>query len=657
MKKWLAATVFCSVMGAFGAPEKIIFDTDMYTDFDDVGALATLHALADAGECEILGTIASTRGAPSLGMVEIINAFYGRPDLPVGVNRELGVGPLKEPQRSYTIYLDMVKAHPDVVKHPTSDTAPDANETYRKILAAQPDGSVVICTVGFTTNMRRLLETKGDAISPLDGKALVAKKVKAWYAMACRYPNGSEYNSATDGASSKIAFQEWPTPIYFLDFGYGVSVRCGVPVSKVGAAVNPVRDVFKRALREYKEEGKGHAAWDEVTVLAAVRGWQRYFNVERGRFAIVNEKGANAWTADPKGNHYVLTVKTPKEEVGKIVDELMARGPMDWINGEQLPLEGKAYTDVKRFYDRLPASVETNKTINGGVWGQCHHTTGESFRFTTDAPWMRIQWSLIGAGLSMNHMPATGMSGIDVYTWTEADGWRYRATGRPVRQNDNELTLHGMNGLPIQINLPLYNGIKSFKMGVPKGTKIAPLPPRKSGVVKPVVFYGTSITHGGCASRPGLSWVNIASRKADVPIVNLGFSGSGQIEFDLAGVISRIDASCYVMDCLWNMPTEMVKERFEPFVRELRRLRPDVPIICAEDCGTFRQTLSDKGAFVKAVVEKLQAEGWKKISFLPNTEQMRGDSEETVDGCHPNDWGMMRMGEGFARAIIQTLEL
>ena len=81
---------------SFGAPEKIVFDTDMYTDFDDVGALATLHALADAGECEILGTIASTRGAPSVGMVEIINAYYGRPNIPVGVNRELGIGPLGE---------------------------------------------------------------------------------------------------------------------------------------------------------------------------------------------------------------------------------------------------------------------------------------------------------------------------------------------------------------------------------------------------------------------------------------------------------------------------------------------------------------------------------------------------------------------------------
>ena len=103
------------------------------------------------------------------------------------------------------------------------------------------------------------------------------------------------------------------------------------------------------------------------------------------------------------------------------------------------------------------------------------------------------------------------------------------------------------------------------------------------------------------------------------------------------------------------MNPQMVKERFEPFVRELRRLRPDVPIICAEDCNTFRDT-TEKGAIAKAVVEKVQAEGWKDLSWLPNTEQMTRDTEEAVDGCHPNDWGMMHMGEGFARAIRKALK-
>lgn len=320
----MASAVCCA------AGPKIIFDTDMYTDYDDVGAMAVLHALADAGECEILGTVVCTRGAPSLAMVEVINDFYGRASLPVGAPKGIGVGSQLEPkvvdQAVYKIYADYAKSHP-AVRHPSSDTAPDANETYRRILAAQPDNSVTILSVGFLTNLRRLLETKGDAISPLDGKALVAKKVKVWYAMACRYKDGWEYNSGRDAESSKIVLRDWPTLVYFLDFNYGEAVKCGVPASQVTDAVNPIRDVFKRALPVYGEATRGHSAWDQVTVLAAVRGFDRYFGTERGWFSIANAKGNNHWEADPNGRHYMLTVKTPQAEVGRIVDELMARRP------------------------------------------------------------------------------------------------------------------------------------------------------------------------------------------------------------------------------------------------------------------------------------------------------------------------------------------
>lgn len=337
MQKYLSF-VGCLLLAGWAAAAvpKVIFDTDMYTDFDDVGALAVLHTLADAGECEILGTVTSVHGtAPAVGMIELINTFYGRGSLPLGAPRRTeacrGLGPDVDPDAtkngSYKIYADLVAAHPEL-KHTTSESVPDANETYRKLLAAAPDGSVTIVTVGFTTNLRRLLETKGDAASPLDGKALVARKVKAWYAMACKSPAGFEYNSGADGASSKIAFAAWPTPIYFSDFDYGVSVLCGKPAAALTDAVNPVRDVFKRALRDYGEAERGHPSWDEVTVLAAVRGWERYFGVAPGRFDIVDAaKGIDRWTADPNGRHFVLTEKTPKAEVGKIIDALIAHGP------------------------------------------------------------------------------------------------------------------------------------------------------------------------------------------------------------------------------------------------------------------------------------------------------------------------------------------
>ena len=320
-------------------PVKVIFDTDMYTDFDDAGALACLHAMADAGECEILATVANTRDCMSVAMCEIINAYYGRPEIPVGCSREIGrTGSNATHVKRYGA---TVEKYGKWVKHRNSNEAPDANEVYRRILAAQPDQSVVVCSVGFLTNMRRLLETKPDAISPLDGKALVAKKVKLWVAMACKYPDGKEYNSMMDPESSRIAIENWPTPVIFTDFEYGRDCFAGRVLAESGQTGNPVAEVFAgnipsrdeirrdsaRYLRSRFGMG-GRAAWDETAALIAVRGTKLYFNTERGAYRMVGNDGANEWAPDAeRGPHLRVTEKLAKAEVAKIIDELMMRIP------------------------------------------------------------------------------------------------------------------------------------------------------------------------------------------------------------------------------------------------------------------------------------------------------------------------------------------
>ena len=339
-------------------PVKIIFDTDMITDFDDVGALSCLHALADAGECEILATISCTRGNASVGAVQVINTFYGRGDLPVGCAKEIGVigayagaktkvDP-KSPLGARPVggdgghykYRKLLADYPGWYTYEDSDDAPDANVVYRRILAAQPDNSVVICSVGFLTNMRRLLETKPDDVSPLDGRSLVAKKVKRWVAMACKYPSGREYNSSHDPESSRIALSNWPTPVVISDFEYGKDLFAGRVIAESGRK-SPVVDVYAGTLPSRGEIAKdpakflrsaygmaGRAAWDQSAVLAAVRGENSYFNTERGTYRMTDGNGSNEWAPCENGPHVRITEKLSKAEVGRIIDELMMRPPL-----------------------------------------------------------------------------------------------------------------------------------------------------------------------------------------------------------------------------------------------------------------------------------------------------------------------------------------
>lgn len=357
--KLLTAIVLAGVALTVRAePVKVIFDTDMLTDFDDVGALACLHALADAGECEILATVSSTRGNASVAAIEIINAYYGRPDLPVGAPKGMGIvgaradarkkvdprAPLGTPtddDGAHYKYRKLAADYPHWVRHLDADDAPDANRVYRQVLAAAPDKSVVICSVGFLTNLRRLLETQADGLSHLGGRALVAHKVKKWVAMACAYPSGTEYNAMNDWESSKIALANWPTPIVFSDYNYGRDVFAGRAVAELPGTGNPVKDVFVGSLPSRADVRAdpvgqlrscmglgGRAAWDETAVLAAVRGEGRYFNVHRGTYRMVGQGGENEWVPDEEhGPHMRLTEKLNKTEVGKIIDELMCRAP------------------------------------------------------------------------------------------------------------------------------------------------------------------------------------------------------------------------------------------------------------------------------------------------------------------------------------------
>lgn len=323
-------------------------------------------------------------------------------------------------------------------------------------------------------------------------------------------------------------------------------------------------------------------------------------------------------------------------------------GKTVWYDGQLLTIEGKGWKDVESYYDRLPAKAKGVAPEH--VWNLSHDSAGLCLRFITDASSIQVRWVLRSSDLAMAHMPATGVSGVDLYGKDENGVWRFLANGRP-EDVTNTVAFNLEAGRENLLYLPLYNGVKTVEIGVPKDKTISPSKPASRKYNAPIVFYGTSITQGGCASRPGLAATAIVGRELDAPIINLGFSGSGKMEPEMADLLCELDPFIYVLDCIWNMTPDMVQERVEPFVKKLRQAHPDTPILLAEDSSVRNTTPTEKGRILRTVFEKMTKDGIQRIYFLSNKGMLGTDWEGTVDGCHPNDLGMMRQAEVFVEAL------
>lgn len=321
-----------------------------------------------------------------------------------------------------------------------------------------------------------------------------------------------------------------------------------------------------------------------------------------------------------------------------------------WTDAKQLTIEGKGWTDTALFYDRLPAKAQG--VVRDPVWELSRDSAGYSVHFLADTPTVHVKWDLLKPNLAMEHMPATGVSGVDLYARRTGGNWQYVSTGRPSKQVGNEAVFYTSGWNEFMVNLPLYNGVTSVSIGVPQGKSLKPLAAPRG---KPVVFYGTSITQGGCASRPGMCYSAIVGRKLDVPVINLGFSGNGQSEPEVADLLAELDPAVYVLDPLWNMGPDMVKERIAPLVRKLRAAHPDTPILLVEDCTIHNNIPTGKGKLLREIFAALQAEGVKGLSFVSAEGMMGPDDEGTVDGCHPTDLGFMYQAEVFVKALKPIL--
>ena len=312
-------------------------------------------------------------------------------------------------------------------------------------------------------------------------------------------------------------------------------------------------------------------------------------------------------------------------------------------------------------YDRLPISYK--EKVREPVWDLSKASAGITVRFHSNSTSINLKWTVLN-DFDMPHMAATGIKGIDLYTKYN-NKWRYVTTagalvGLKTYQNKsipadniNEYELI-KNMTPefreYKLFLPLYDGVTKLEVGIDSTASIEKASP---STVKPIVFYGTSITQGGCASRPGMAHTNIISRKLDVDCINYGFSGNGRMETPIVELISEIDARFYVIECLQNMDEAQIKKRVRPLVENIRKKHPLTPIVLVENMmyemafldQTIKSQLIRENAALKNEFDEILKSGIQNIFYVKDNQDNLVDNEGTVDGVHLTDLGFSRYAD------------
>ena len=358
--------------------------------------------------------------------------------------------------------------------------------------------------------------------------------------------------------------------------------------------------------------------------------------------------------------------KAASPEVGKLDPAMGAAAAaadnVDWHDVTKWGVEGRAWPEMERlrWFDRFPAAAQ--KTVTSAVWNLSRDSTGMMVRFKTDATAIHVHYKVVKTALGMPHMPATGVSGVDLYARDDTGKWRWVQVTRPATQEIKAEVIKDLapGFREYAAYLPLYNGVEFLHIGVPKGARLEGLAPRSE---KPIVFYGTSITHGACASRPGIVHTAILGRRFDTPVINLGFSGNGRMDAAVGEFLVKIDAAAYVIDCLPNMQPAAVREKCAPLVKLIRAARPDTPIILVEDRRFTNDWITpakkkfhdDNHAALREVYAELVNDGVKGLHYIPGDALYGTDTEGATDASHASDLGFMRQANVMEPVIRAAL--
>ena len=333
---------------------------------------------------------------------------------------------------------------------------------------------------------------------------------------------------------------------------------------------------------------------------------------------------------------------------------------LDWHDVTQWGVEGRAWPGEERlrWFDRFPASAEGR--VTAAVWNLSRDSAGMLVRFKTDATVLWADYTLFKDRLAGANMTAIGASGLDLYARDPAGQWRWVGVTRPAAKTVRQEIIAGLapGFREYALYLPLYNGIEKLSVGVAAGARFERLAPRTE---KPVVFYGTSITHGASATRPGMVHTAILGRRLDLPVVNLGFSGNGRMDKEVGDFLVRLDAAVFVIDCLPNMNAAAVREKCLPLVRQLRAAHPATPIVLVEDrrntnswiLPARNQHHTDNHAALRECFEQLQQQGVTRLFYIRGDDLLGHDGEGATDGSHPSDLGFMRQAD-IMEPVLRT---
>lgn len=335
-----------------------------------------------------------------------------------------------------------------------------------------------------------------------------------------------------------------------------------------------------------------------------------------------------------------------------------------WLDARKAPfvIHGVLYDENQGCFVRLPQAIAD--TVSQGVADLNHHTAGGRLRFCTDSKCIAIR-AVMATDYLMSHITLIGQSGFDLYHKQEDGTELYYQSFRPpmgMRTGYSSAVMTHGKMTEYTINFPLYDGVKELYIGLKKDSLLEQ--PAAYRHAKPVVYYGSSITQGGCASRPGNSYQGILTRRLGTDHINLGFSGSGRAEKEMVAYLAGLDMSVFVCDYDYNcLSDEHLWQTHEPLYRAVREAKPDLPIILISAPTVLKEpeNFSERRRAVRGTYDKAIAEGDKNVYFIDGAELFAGECWDscTVDGVHPNDFGFYRMAmriEQTLKPIIDNLE-